>query len=279
MADEGAANHTRFCPSFSGPGLHLFVYGRSAIQRDLAGPRRHPARQTLESCQANARRHGIREEQAIFLQQSPEAIDAGVFHNDVISVGHLEVFMVHEEAFLHQREALSRLQDAYFLLTDRRLRVIEVPEKRVSLKNAVRTYLFNSQLLALASGGLQLVVPTECMQNKVVSALLEEFVDDPDNPIAEVVAFNLHESMRNGGGPACLRQRIVLSTNEERHLRGRIMLDEALYSDLKDWIARHYRDHLIPTDLADPRLVDEVRQALDELTGILHLPGLYDFQA
>ncbi len=277
MADEGAANHTRFCQSFSAAGLHLFVFGRSAILRDLPGPRHYPARQTLESCQSIARRHGIPEEQSLFLQQSPAAVDAGVFHNDVISVGHLETFLVHEDAFLHQPDALSRLQDAYFLLTDRRLQIIEVPRDRVSLREAVRTYLFNSQLLEMEPGRLLLVVPSECTRSKAVSTLLETYLRDPENPVSEVLSFNLHESMRNGGGPACLRQRIVLSANEERHLRGRILLDEALCQDLTGWVMRHYRDHLSPADLGDPRLLEEVRTALDELSGILHLPDLYQF--
>jgi len=278
MADEGAANHTRLCQDPSSKGLHLFVYGRSALDASVPRPRRYPARQTRESFAAIARRHGIPDAQAVFLQQSPAAIDAGVFHNDVISVGHRNVLLIHEEAFLQQKEALVRLQDAYSRLNNQPLRIIEIPKKRVSLRTAVRTYLFNSQLLGGEEGAYQLVTPSECARNKGVKALLEEFVQDPDNPLAEVLAIDLRESMRNGGGPACLRQRVVLNANELRHLRGRVLLDPALYEELKGWITRHYRDHLLPADLADPRLLEESRCALDELTRILHLPGLYAFQ-
>ncbi|MGC9449828.1 MAG: N-succinylarginine dihydrolase [Oceanipulchritudo sp.] len=277
MADEGAANHTRLTSGPAGPGLHLFVYGRGALGNLPDRPRRFPARQSRESSEALARRHRIAARQCLFIQQAPEAIDAGVFHNDVIAVGSQQVLLLHETAFLDQKRTLEEIRKAFSALGGE-LRVIEVPAGRVSLKEAVDTYLFNSQLLPLPGGGMLLVVPAECAGSQAVSELLEDYVSDDSNPIREVLAFDLRESMRNGGGPACLRQRVVLNTNETRHLRGRIFLDEALNKDLETWVKNHYRDHLSPADLADPRLLEESRLALDELTGILHLPALYPFQ-
>ena len=278
MADEGAANHTRLCRTCSAPGLHLFTYGRSALDTGLPAPAQFPARQTRESAEAIARRHTIPENQRLFLQQSPKAIDAGVFHNDVIAVGNGPVLLLHEDAWLDQPEALDKVRGAFESLADAPLQVLEVSRKEVSLAEAVRSYLFNSQLVTLPEGGMLLVAPAECEANPRIARLLQSYCHDAANPVVEVAYFDLRESMRNGGGPACLRQRIVLNPDEMRHLRGRVFLDETLYRDLKGWISTHYRDRLEPADLPDPRLLGEVRQALDALTNLLHLPGLYDFQ-
>ncbi|HWU15518.1 MAG TPA: N-succinylarginine dihydrolase, partial [Caulobacter sp.] len=48
---------------------------------------------------------------------------------------------------------------------------------------------------------------------------------------------------------------------------------------LNAWAERRYRDRLAPADLADPSLIVESREALDELTAILDLGGdFYPFQ-
>lgn len=278
MSDEGAANHTRLSGSQGQAGLHLFVYGRTATGSGVETPRHYPARQTLESIQAIARRHRIPAGHAFMIQQNPEAIDAGVFHNDVICVGHLEVLFYHEQAFAGGPSSLDRLSRAFLDQYGRPLDRIEVPESRVSLEECVRTYLFNSQVLSLPDKQVLLAVPADCLEDGPVPELLSEWVEDSDNPVGEIVSFNLRESMRNGGGPACLRQRMVLSKEEASRLRGRVFLDQSLYRDLVGWVERHYRDQLAPDDLADPQLLEETRTALDELTRILQLPGLYPFQ-
>jgi succinylarginine dihydrolase len=278
MSDEGAANHTRLSAAPGRQGLHLFVYGRTATGTAREAPRRFPARQTLESVQAIARRHRLPAGHAFMIQQDPAAIDAGVFHNDVICVGHLHVLIHHERAFAGGSSSLEGLARAYADLYGTPLTRIEVPQARVSLEESVRTYLFNSQVLDLPGGKVLLAVPSDCLEDGPVPDLLSEWVEDTGNPVGEIVSFNLRESMRNGGGPACLRQRMVLSDEEAGLLDGRILLDQSLYRDLVAWVEKHYRDHLEPADLADPQLLEESRAALDELTGILRLPGLYPFQ-
>ena len=84
--------------------------------------------------------------------------------------------------------------------------------------------------------------------------------------------------MRNGGGPACLRTRVVLQQNEFEALNQKCIFDDKLYYKLKDWIEKHYRDILTPKDLKDPNLVDEVQTALHELSRILDLGNIYSFQ-
>ena len=147
----------------------------------------------------------------------------------------------------------------------------------MSLQRAVATYLFNSQLLARADGGMVLVAPAECREDAAVSTLLDRLVSD-GGPIREVLTFDLRQSMQNGGGPACLRLRVALTAAERKAVPARIWLDERLHAELVAWVVRHYRDRLAPADLADPALLDESRRALDELSRLLRLGSVYPFQ-
>lgn len=273
LGDEGAANHTRFARAYGEPGVEFFVYGRSEFDARHPAPQRFPGRQTLEASRAVARLHGLEPARTVFMQQNPAAIDAGVFHNDVIAVGNLDVLLYHEAAFVDERDALERLQRACGS-AGFRLRTVRVPAAEVSLHDAVQSYLFNSQLVADGRGGMLLVVPGECRENARVSAFLDKLVAEGD-PIREVLSFDLRQSMRNGGGPACLRLRVVLDDTQIVALKGRVILDKRLHAELGDWVRRHYRDRLTAQDLADPALVGEVRSALQELERLLELPGLY----
>lgn len=275
LGDEGAANHTRFCAQYGERGVEFFVYGRSEYRRGPE-PVRYPARQTFEASRAIAQRHGLSEDGTVYAQQSPEVIDAGVFHNDVIAVGNRQTLFCHQRAFVEQEAVYDRLR-AQLDGAGARLNVIEVPDARVSVADAVSSYLFNSQLLARADGRDVLVVPQECRENPHVSAYLDDLVGG-SGPIGEVLVFDLRESMKNGGGPACLRLRVVLNEAERRAVAPGVWIDDGLFTRLDAWIGKHYRDRLAPGDLADPKLLDESRTALDELTQILGLGSLYDFQ-
>ena len=274
LGDEGAANHTRFAARHGGAGVEFFVYGRSEFDVERPAPARFPGRQTLEASRAVARRHGLDPRRTVFAQQHPAAIDAGVFHNDVIAVGSLDLLLYHEQAFVDEAGTLARLHAAcdHAGFT---LRTVRVASSEVSLADAVQSYLFNSQLLAHPQGGMVLVVPAECRENARVSAFLDRLVLD-GGPVREVLSFDLRQSMRNGGGPACLRLRVVLDDAQVAALRGRVMLDRRLHDDLAAWVRRHYRERLGATDLAEISLRDEVRAALRELESVLDLPGLYD---
>ncbi len=278
MADEGAANHTRLCSDINGPGFHLFVYGRSALRENGPRPARFPARQTLESVQAIARNHQIPHNRFSFAQQSPHAIDSGVFHNDVISVGNHSFLLVHEDAFAEGKDTVARLATRFQNLTGKHLQVQLISRHEIPLEEAIRTYLFNSQLLGDAEKGMLLLAPAECRESEWVAPCLDELVAQPGNPLSEVRFVEIRQSMRNGGGPACLRQRVVLSETEMGQMQGRLLLDETLYAELKAWVRRHYRSELRPDDLRDPDLLSESRAALDELSRILRLPALYPFQ-
>jgi succinylarginine dihydrolase len=84
--------------------------------------------------------------------------------------------------------------------------------------------------------------------------------------------------MNNGGGPACLRLRIVLTEAELAAAAPGVFMTDALYVTLVEWVKRHYRDRLAPDDLADPELHSESRAAGDELTKILGLGSLSPFE-
>jgi len=277
FSDEGAANHTRLAGDHGEPGVHLFVYGREAFgwgTGEGVTPRRFPARQTLEASQAVARQHGLSERQAVFAQQHPEAIDAGVFHNDVIAVGNGPVLLYHEMAFLDETATLEALRERM----STPLIPVRIPREAVSLEDAVGSYLFNSQLLSNPDGTMTLVVPGECQERESVWRTIQDHLLAGQNPIGEVVVKDVKQSMRNGGGPACLRLRVVLGEAERRGLSGRVLLDAPLYTELTDWVERHYRDRLAPEDLADPKLAEESLVALDELTRILAIGSVYPFQ-
>ncbi len=270
FGDEGAANHTRLVGSER--ALELHVYGRKAFARDAPSPRDFPARQTLEASEALARRHGVRE--AIFLQQSPEAIDAGVFHNDVISVGHGDHFLMHADAF-HDEGAKDRLCRA-FEGCGGELQLFEVTGHELTVEDAVRTYLFNSQLLHTPSGWV-LVAPLEVAEHDRARAVTEAMVEV--GFLDRVETLDLRQSMRNGGGPACLRLRVPLTDDELAAVHAPCLLTPEREEQLKTWVRTHYREELVPADLADPQLVLEVRTALDELTQLLELGSdFYDFQ-
>lgn len=276
FGDEGAANHTRLCASHGMPGVELFVYGRTEFDPEARAPKHYPARQTLEASQAIARLHGLDGQRTVFVQQEPDTIDQGVFHNDVIAVGNGNVLLYHEQAFLDEADTLDRLRKAMQgMQAD--LRAVRVETSEVSVQDAVTSYLFNSQLLSRPDGGMTLVVPQECRENQAVDRFLQGLVRG-GTPIDELVSFDLRQSMRNGGGPACLRLRVVLTDAEAAAMHQGVILTDALYRQLVGWVGKHYRDRLAPDDLADPALAIEVQAALDELAVILQLHRLYDFQ-
>ena len=280
FGDEGAANHTRFCQSYGKTGVEFFVYGQHAFNGQAPKPTKYPARQSLEASQAVARLHGLKDGQVVFAQQNPDVIDAGVFHNDVIAVGNGNVSFYHQLAFLNTQKVNHNLQQAMTNMGNGKMQFIEVPDDQVSVQDAVTSYLFNSQLLSLPhlnDGKMGIVVPQECLENIKVSAYLDQLIAS-DSAIEEILVFDLKQSMSNGGGPACLRLRVVLNEAEQAAVNPACIMSDSLFSGLMAWTEKHYRDTLSESDLADPQLITESHRALDELTQILDLGSVYDFQ-
>ena len=272
FADEGAANHVRLCAEHGDPGVNILVYGREAYE---AWSGKFPARQTLEASQAIARRHGAA--RAVFPRQSRSAIDAGAFHNDVVCVGTKTCLFFHERAFedtAAMREAVSRAAAPHFEPV-----FVEIAEKDLPFGDAVRSYLFNSMLIEIPGRDrLALVAPAEVEETRTAFEVVQGLIAS-NGPIGELIPVNVRQSMRNGGGPACLRLRVVLTDAELAATNPAQRIDAALVARLSDWADRRYRDRLSPEDLADRKLITESREALDELTAILGLGSdFYPFQ-
>ncbi|MCJ9430663.1 N-succinylarginine dihydrolase [Kordiimonas marina] len=272
MGDEGAANHGRLCPRHGDAGVELFVYGASAFD-SKAKELKFPARQALEVSEAVARRHGLDAVRTVYARQNPAAIEAGAFHNDVVSVANGPALFFHEQAFAEA----DRMFDDIRRGADFDPVFVKVPADEVPLEDAIKSYLFNSQLVTLSSGTMALILPEDARENAATYAYVQALINE-GGPIRETHYFDLRESMSNGGGPACLRLRVTLTEAERKAVRGRVFLDEALADALESWASDHYRDELYPADLADPLLAEESLTALDRLTTILDLGSIYDFQ-
>ena len=206
FGDEGAANHMRLCASHDTPGVEVFVYGEP---NEL-----YPARQHREASAAVARRHGV---DALFVQQSPEAIAAGAFHNDVVAVSSERVLLAHEQAFVDKEPFYAQLRERL-----PEVEIIEVPAAEVSLAEAVASYLFNAQLVTTPHG-MALILPSEAMATPSVRAWAEAQVAG-NGPIRRLVPVDVRGSMANGGGPACLRLRVVC---DPATVDPRFLVDEA----------------------------------------------------
>ena len=276
FSDEGAANHMRLATSHAETGIEILVHGRSAFDTSQSLPSRYPARQTLEASQAIARLHQLDPQQTVFLRQNPAAIDAGAFHNDVVAVANENVLLYHAAAFADSHGSIDEIRRKFSSGGIEPI-FIEVPENEVSLDDAVSTYLFNSQLVRLPDGSMAIICPIECRENESTRRFLVHLMAK-HSPIRVAHFVDVRQSMNNGGGPACLRLRVVLSEQELGAVRSTVFLTDELYDALRRWVERRYRERLAPEDLADPKLVDESRVALDELTQILGLGSLYDFQ-
>jgi succinylarginine dihydrolase len=257
LGDEGAANFMRFCGQHGESGLEVMVYGEKT--------RRYPARQTRLSCEALLRSHGVK--RAMLVEQKAEAIDAGVFHNDVIAVANENAILYHEDAFARGEAAVDAMEENF----GQPLQRIKILREAVSLQDAVSSYLFNSQLITLPDGGMAIIAPQESQDNPRVHKALQAVLADSSNQVEALHFLDLRESMQNGGGPACLRLRVALTEEERQAVHPGILFSEALYEQLTTWVESHYRETLHPKDLADPQLMEECQRAYLNLMKILDL--------
>ena len=257
FGDEGAANHMRFCDSHDAPGVEVFVYGRPGG--------RFPARQHEQASRAVARLHGLEPRRCVFIEQNPAAIEAGAFHNDVVAVANEKVLFTHDQAFADQIDAYEAIRAVF---PD--LHVVEVPESQVTLEEAIRTYLFNAQLVTLPTGEMALVVPSECQESASVWSWCERMLAS-NGPIRHVIPVDVRQSMANGGGPACLRLRVVA---DPATVDSRFMLDEAKAERLEAVIAQMWPETIQPDEIGTEALAAKVIEAREALLAVLSLDEL-----
>ncbi len=267
FADEGAANHTRLYTSAG--AVHVFAYGRGTYQSVVA-TKKFPARQTREASEAIARLHGLDPKRVVFARQHPDGIDAGAFHTDVLAVGNGNFLMLHDLAFAEQSVVLGELKA---LLGPEFTSAVA---RDVPVDACVKAYPFNSQLLTLKDGSMAVVAPIDSKENPDAHAFLQSLIGT--TPVSAVHYLDVRQSMHNGGGPACLRQRITLTEAERAKITAKVFFDAALHTRLEAWVEKHYRDRLVADDLRDVKLARECMTALDELTQLLSLGSVYDFQ-
>ena len=244
FGDEGAANHMRLAARHDAPGIEIFVYG------EAGGP--FPARQHREASAAIARAHGLDPARTLFVRQSDEAIAAGAFHNDVVAVANERVLFAHEAAFAERESFLSDLHQRFPLLE-----LVEVPADEVSLEEAIRSYLFNAQLVTTPDGATTLIVPEEARETPAVWAWLQRHLAG-NGAIRAVKVVDVRQSMANGGGPACLRLRVVC---DPATVDPRFLVDEGKLDRLAAIVARTWPEEIAVADLGDTTLIREIEHA------------------
>ncbi|ODS60407.1 MAG: succinylarginine dihydrolase [Erythrobacter sp. SCN 68-10] len=257
FGDEGAANHMRLCEDHGAPGLEVFVYGRTGGA--------FPARQHEQASRLVARRHGLDPARTVFIEQNPQAIAAGAFHNDVVAVANGRVLFTHDMAFADQHGAYAAIRAAFPALE-----VVEVPSSAVSLEEAIRTYLFNAQLLTLPDGSMALIVPEECRESAAVWGWVESMLAG-NGPIRQIIPVDVRQSMANGGGPACLRLRVVC---DPATVDPRFLLSEAKADRIEGVIAAHWPEQIDPADIGSEALANSVIAARLALLKALDLTEL-----
>jgi succinylarginine dihydrolase len=258
FGDEGAANHMRLASRHDSPGVEIFVYGRRGGA--------FPARQHVEASRAVARFHRLDPERTLFVAQSEEAIAAGAFHNDVVAVANENVLFAHEKAFEDRPAFYAELRR---LLPD--VEIVEVPDSVVPLADAIRSYLFNAQLVSLpGEGGMALILPEEARETPNVWAWLEAMAGG-NGPIRRLLVVDVRQSMANGGGPACLRLRVAA---DPATIDRRFLVDEEQLARIAAVIDAHWPASIAPDDLLDHSLWERMERARLALNEALDLSEL-----
>ena len=259
--DEGAANHMRLSPSHNAAGLNVFVYGR---------------RQNLQASQAIVEYHKILQKQALFLRQNEQVINQGVFHNDVIAVSNENLLLIHESAYENGIRDISKIESSYKALHPQsNLQLLVIKENELNVEEAVHSYFFNSQIVTKPNGKMVVIAPLELknLYAGKAAGLMERIRASSDNTIDEVKYLDLRQSMRNGGGPACLRLRIPLNEPQADALQENtgMLVSEKSLSAMEDLVGRYYSESLTPEGLSNPELYRNCQDFLSDLSPLLKL--------
>ena len=268
--DEGAANHLRVSEQHLKSGFQIFVYGSSAFEVHQG----MITRQAEEISKAVSIMHQLDPDRVLFLKQNEQAINAGSFHNDIVSLANEEVFIFHQEAFADRVELeriLHHLKDHV-----KGFHPIEILSEDISLDDLVSSYLLNSQLITVKNNEMMMLLPEEVQNHSNCMRWLEEIKSS--SPIKHIEFVDIRQSMMNGGGPACLRFKITVNNDEFNQINEKFLLTPKKLMDLRALVTKHYRDKLNPADLLDNNLLQESYRFLDELTQLLDLGNVYDFQ-
>ncbi len=269
--DEGAANHMRLFQGDADAGLNIFVYGKSDNKSV------YQARQSRLASEKIINNHKISRGHSCLIQQNPMAIDGGVFHNDVIATSHKNVLLYHSDAWLDSAKIIGCVTKYFENKNNVKAYMIEVKRSDMNIDQAVQSYLFNSQIVSVNHEQMILIADKRCEKMESVKKIIDNIIAS-ENPISKVHYVNVEQSMKNGGGPACLRLRVLLNRDEMNAISGNVLLTDKLYLELASWVRKYYRDDLSEHDLSDPLLYKENCESLQALTEILQLGKVYSFQ-
>lgn len=269
IGDEGAANHIRIAERHNVPGYQIFVYSSENISHAKT-----IERQSLIGSKLIARKNCVKDQRVFYLQQSNKAIRYGCFHNDIVSTANENIFIYHEEAFESTQELKVILAKLKKLVPN--FKPIKILNSEIDLQTIISSYLLNSQLISLPSGGMMFLLPSEVKQYPNCMQWLEKI--SAEEEIKKIKFIDVKQSMRNGGGPACLRLRMIFNENEISSVNKNFLLDDNKIDLLTNLIENKYRDRLQPDDLLDPNLADESLEILDALTKIFKTGSIYNFQ-
>ncbi len=273
--DEGAANHMRLSDPSGEIAFNIFVYGDddSADTQNCDNPAGSQvsrgmtfmARHTKTASEAIARRHCLDPETTFFLRQHPKAISSGVFHNDVIATSHEGILIHHEHAFIDAEEDLVRLERVFAERVGKPLLRILVPDDELTLTDAVKSYLFNSQVLTPQTKSrveqkprMVFVCPQQCQEMEAAKRILHNFVSDPNNPIDEIKFVGVGQSMAGGGGPACLRLRVPCDERTLRQLPFNGRMNANLFDALSAVVEKNYPDQVTLASFCDDRFLEHL---------------------
>lgn len=246
FSDEGAANDIRLCSFDFKEAISLFVYGRNADDEITTF---YPCRQTKEAYDVLCLTHRLQLDRVVFAKQHKEAINQGVFHNDVISVGHKNVFLCHEFAFENQDHVLEEVRGKFKKYVKEALYLHVIPNSIITLKECVKSYLFNSQLVD-SNEGLVMIAPKQCEENSNIKIYIDTVLLK-ETPIKKCFYVDLQESMRNGGGPACLRLKVVLSNDEYKVILSKYQVTPKRLTEIKDIVSDLYPENVTVESFED----------------------------
>ena len=135
----------------------------------------------------------------------------------------------------------------------------------------MKSYLFNAQLVTLPEGGgMALILPEEARETPGVWSWLEELVAG-NGPIRRLCVVDVRQSMANGGGPACLRLRVVA---DPAAVDPRFLVDAPKLDRIAGVIAERWPEQIAPGDLVDPALWGRIEAARRALCIVLDLAEL-----
>lgn len=271
MRDEGAANHMRLSDASGTRAVNVFVYGVDDRSSDTTKQPTFYPRQTRSSVEAIGRQHQLRPDATFYIEQHPDAISAGAFHNDVIATSHRNVLVYHERAFSNN-VVVDEVRSRFRKLAGDQLVSICVPESELPLEEAVKSYLFNSQILTPNpdQSRMVLVSPMQCESNVAARSVIEQLIRNPDCPIQQVHFVSLDQSMSGGGGPACVRLRLPLSQQSiEARQATSYRLTEDLADRLRRSIEQFYPERIRLQDFLDPLTLEKAETARQAILGCI----------